>query len=239
MLRLASRPLVDLFGNTRARDFSPRKLKDVREAMIKAGWVRSSINRQIGRIKRMLKWAVVEELLPVEVYTTVGRVDGLRAGRSRAKEAPPVKPVDESHVEVIRPHVSRQVWAMIQLQLLPGMRPGDVTSNGGSASAFGFDSAVGSVTANSGIASMATLGTASRPFGVAGSEGAFAYSYSDYTGSVSSTNGTAILVTHGNFSAGVSVSSTNDDAMVIAACDIRGSVSAPNGSALTVALGSI
>ena len=39
----------------------------------------------------------------------------------------PVKPVPEAFVDAIRPHVARQVWGMIELQLLTGMRPGEVT----------------------------------------------------------------------------------------------------------------
>ena len=125
-IRLALRPLLELYGISRAREFGPRKLKDVREAMIKAGWVRTSINAHVGRIRRMFKWAVAEELLPVDVYTTLSTVSGLRSGRSRAKESKPVKPVPEAFFDAVRPHVSRQVWGMIQLQLLTGMRPGEV-----------------------------------------------------------------------------------------------------------------
>ena len=125
-IRLALRPLLELYGISRAREFGPRKLKDVRNAMIQAGWVRTSINAHVGRIRRMFKWAVAEELLPVDVYTTLSTVSGLRSGRSRAKEPKPVKPVPEAFVDAVRPHVSRQVWGMIQLQLLTGMRPGEV-----------------------------------------------------------------------------------------------------------------
>jgi integrase len=39
-----------------------------------------------------------------------------------------VQPVPEAHVEAIRPHVARQVWAMIDLQRLSAMRPGEVTA---------------------------------------------------------------------------------------------------------------
>jgi integrase len=37
-----------------------------------------------------------------------------------------VKPVPEEYVYAIKNHVSRQVWAMVELQLLTGMRPGEV-----------------------------------------------------------------------------------------------------------------
>jgi integrase len=52
-------------------------------------------------------------------------VGGLRRGRSEARENQPVRPVDDSVVDAVRPHVSRQVWAMIQLQRLTGMRSGE------------------------------------------------------------------------------------------------------------------
>jgi integrase len=53
-------------------------------------------------------------------------VGGLKAGRSEAKESTPVQPVDNSLVEAVRPFVSRQVWTMIELQRLTGMRSGEV-----------------------------------------------------------------------------------------------------------------
>ena len=37
-----------------------------------------------------------------------------------------MKPVPDGFVDAIRPYVSRQVWAMIELQRLTGMRPGEV-----------------------------------------------------------------------------------------------------------------
>lgn len=53
-------------------------------------------------------------------------VSGLRFGRSNARETEPIKPVADEHILAILPFVSRQVRAMIQLQRLTGMRPGEV-----------------------------------------------------------------------------------------------------------------
>ena len=39
-----------------------------------------------------------------------------------------MKPVPEPRVYAIKSHVSRQVWAMVELQLLTGMRNGEVTA---------------------------------------------------------------------------------------------------------------
>jgi integrase len=123
----ALRPLRKLFDKTHAADFGPRSLKEVREAMIAKGWCRSHVNMQTGRIKRMFKWAVSNEMIPATIFHSLQSVDGLRAGRTKAPESKPVKPAPEEMVEAVLPHVSSAVQAMIRLQLLTGMRPGEVT----------------------------------------------------------------------------------------------------------------
>ena len=131
-IRLALRPVVSMFGRLRIREFGPLKLKDVRQEMIDRGIVRTSINRNIGRIKMMFKWAVENELCPVEVYQALATVVGLRAGRSEAKESEPVKPVPMAFIDAVKPFVNRQVWSMIQLQILTGARPGEIVPMRGS-----------------------------------------------------------------------------------------------------------
>jgi integrase len=125
-IRLALRPLCRLYANEMARDFTPRKLKAVRQTMIDAGYVRTSINRHVGRIRRMFKWAVGEELVPAVVLVGLQSVKDLQHGRSDAVEAEPVRPVPQDRIDLIRRHVTRPIWGMIQLQLTTGMRPGEV-----------------------------------------------------------------------------------------------------------------
>ncbi len=120
------RSLRQLFGNSLAKDFGPLALKAARQAMIESGLARGTINQRVGRIVRLFKWAASEELVPPGVYLGLKSVSGLPKGRTLAKETAPVQPVADSAVEVIRPHVARQVWAMVGLQRLTGMRPGEV-----------------------------------------------------------------------------------------------------------------
>ncbi len=120
------RPLRRLYGTSLARDFGPLALKTVRQSMIESGLARTTINQRIGRIIHLFKWGVSEELLPPAVHQALATVRGLQAGRSRAREPEPIRPVSELEVEAIRPHVARQVWAMVELQRLTGMRPGEV-----------------------------------------------------------------------------------------------------------------
>lgn len=125
-LQKALAVLRQTYGRTPAADFRPLKMKAVRDKMVDKGWCRKTVNNQVGRVKRMIKWAVENELLPADRYHALQAVTGLKAGRTNAREMPPVKPVPDDTVSAVLPHVSSQVGAMIKLQLLTGMRPGEV-----------------------------------------------------------------------------------------------------------------
>jgi len=76
----------------------------------------------------MFKWAVADELVPPAVLQGLQAVAGLRSGRGGVKETGPVRPVPPERVAAVLPFVSAPVRAMIQLQDLTGMRPGEVMS---------------------------------------------------------------------------------------------------------------
>ena len=133
-IRLALRPLRKLYGSTLACEFGPRKLKNVREQMIVDGLNsgralnRKYINDHVGIIKRVFRWAVGEELVPVQVYQALETVESIHKGRdSRLTESRKVKPAPKKHVRAVLNIVSPQIRAMIELQLLTGMRPDEVT----------------------------------------------------------------------------------------------------------------
>jgi integrase len=125
-IRLSLRPLRRLYGATPARDFGPLALKAVRKALVESGLCRNEVNKRTGRVVRCFKWAVENEMIPPSIHHGLKAVAGLRKGRSEVRESDPVKPVPDELVEAVRPHVSRQVWAMVELQRLTGMRPGEV-----------------------------------------------------------------------------------------------------------------
>ena len=125
-IKPALKILKQHFGHMLAKEFGPLALKRVRSEMIAQGNSRSYINGCVDSIKRMFKWAASEELVPGDVYRDLLSVSGLRQGRSEAKETAPVKPVPQPFVAAIEPYVRPRIWAMVQLQLLTGMRPGEV-----------------------------------------------------------------------------------------------------------------
>ncbi|HZZ79828.1 MAG TPA: hypothetical protein VFE62_15020, partial [Gemmataceae bacterium] len=125
LVRLACRPLKALYGRTQARQFGPLSLKAVRQKLIESNLSRGYVNSSVGRIKRMFKWAVENELVPLSLYHGLTAVAGLRRGRSAARETEPVKPVPEAFIAAILPHVGEHIRAMIQFQLLTACRPGE------------------------------------------------------------------------------------------------------------------
>ncbi len=94
--------------------------------MIDAKLCRTTINMNVGRIRRMFRWAVAEEFVPATLLTSLEAVQGLQAGRCEAVESEPVRPVSQAAVDAIELYVSRPVWAAVQVQLLTGMRSGEV-----------------------------------------------------------------------------------------------------------------
>jgi len=135
-IKRALRFVQQLYGKELAREFGPRALHVVREQIIKDGQERSDgaginriyINDQVAMIKRMFKWGVSQELIPVEVHQALLTVEGLHKNRdARVTERKKVKPAPESHVDAVLAIAPPQIKAMIELQRLTGMRPDEVT----------------------------------------------------------------------------------------------------------------
>ena len=125
-IRIVIRTIRRLYGHAPVQDFGPLALKNVRQVLVSTGIGRKHVNDQIGRIKRMFRWGVENELVPASVYQALQAVSGLPRGRTDAPESKRVTPVPDEFVDAIQPHVSRQVWAIVQLQRLTGMRSSEV-----------------------------------------------------------------------------------------------------------------
>ena len=119
------RVLVRMFRTTRVGDFGPKKLKAVQDELATFK-VRNQVNICIARIKRVFEWGVSQEIVPVSVYQSLKTVKNLKRGRSKAKEGKPVLPVPQADIDAVLPFLTSPVRAMVQLQLLTGMRAGEV-----------------------------------------------------------------------------------------------------------------
>jgi integrase len=130
------RRLVRLYGDTKVAEFGPLRLKAYREAMIGADreWKygepkklsRNYINACVAKMTQLFSWGVGEELVPPSVADGLKHVKSLRRGRSAARETEDVGAVDDAIVERTLPHLTPPVRAMVDVQRLTGMRPGEV-----------------------------------------------------------------------------------------------------------------
>jgi integrase len=122
----AMRFVRTLYAGKQVGEFGPLSLKAVRQKMIDAGWARSTINRQVQRVQRMFRWGVENELVAASVYQALKAVNGLRKGRSTARETNPIGPVSDAVVETTIAVLPQVVADMVRFQRLTGCRPQDV-----------------------------------------------------------------------------------------------------------------
>ena len=134
-IKAAITPLIEQCGSIAVASFSPKQLKAVRQSLVVRGNARTGkpltrkyVNQLTAVIVRIFKWGVAEEIVPVTVYQTLTTVGRLRKGRTaNLKESTRIKPVPEEDIPAVIKVVSSEVASMIQLQLLTGMRPDEVT----------------------------------------------------------------------------------------------------------------
>jgi integrase len=121
--KTALKPVRRLYGQGLVTNFGPLALVACRQQLIDAGICRKRINQHVTRIRHVFKWGVAHELVPETIWRALCSIEGLRFGE--AVETKPVKPVPEQHVDSVKPHVTPQIWGMVNLQLWTGCRPGE------------------------------------------------------------------------------------------------------------------
>lgn len=131
-IKAALRRVVALYGELPVTDFGPLALKAVRESMCAETiqttglpLARNTINRHVGRIRQMFRWGVENELIDGEIYHRLAAVRGLTYGRG-GRETPKRRPAAMADVVAALPWLSPPVKAMVELQWVTGMRPGEV-----------------------------------------------------------------------------------------------------------------
>ncbi len=122
----ALKPVTERYGDIKAVEFGPLRLKVVRDTFIQRGLNRRYVNRLTHRIVRMFRWAVAEEMIPPAALQALEAVAGLRHGETTAPESIKVNSVPDAIVDETLKHCTPTIRAMIELQRHTGMRPGEV-----------------------------------------------------------------------------------------------------------------
>ncbi len=126
-LRLGLRLWRERYGLVPVEEFGGRQLRELREAMIAKGWSRkNTIGKRINMVRGVVRWGVSCDLVEPSVLARLEALEPLMPGRGGAKETDPVEPAPLADVEAVLRHTTSRIAAMVRLQLLTGMRPGEV-----------------------------------------------------------------------------------------------------------------
>jgi hypothetical protein len=121
--------LVDIYGDFAVDEFSPKKLKAVRNQMVKVGTLcRGMVNDYTRRVIRIFSWGVEEELVKSDIVNALREVKALRKGEQGTFDTPPREEVSDDVVAATLPFMSPTVRAMVQIQRMTGMRPSEISS---------------------------------------------------------------------------------------------------------------
>ncbi len=126
IVRRALGLLRQLYGQQPATSFGPRCLQAIQQKLVQQGKARTYINDVCAVVRRAFKWAVSQELIPVQVHQALTTVPGLKKGRTAAREPSPVAPVSDEVVGAVLPHLPPLIADMVRVQRLLGCRPGEV-----------------------------------------------------------------------------------------------------------------
>lgn len=136
------RILRQTYGLTPANEFGPLALKAIRAQMVtgdpnakdkngepcpRKPWARKTVNRMVGRIRHVFKFAIANEMISESVLVRLRTVEPLLKGRDHgAKDYKKRHAVDQANIDAVRSRVRPLVRDLIDLQLATGARSGEL-----------------------------------------------------------------------------------------------------------------
>lgn len=128
LLQFAANKSASSFGPVLLRTYAERMLSETyqkRNGPIRH-YSRTYISKCVSRLKRMVKWASANEIIPPEHFHKLAAFDLASVVPQKARRASPVTAIDFRVVRATLPFLSDPVRSMVPVQALCGMRPQDV-----------------------------------------------------------------------------------------------------------------
>jgi integrase len=122
--RTSLAPLVKFHAHRSVEEILPRDVREIVDAWESAKLSRKTINKMLGRIKRVFNWGVQEEFVTDAAAFRVSKVKGLPIGRG--VETDEVQPVPLRDLARTLKVLSPRLAAMARVQYYCGARPGEV-----------------------------------------------------------------------------------------------------------------
>jgi integrase len=130
--------LRELYPDLPVKDFGPLALQSLRAGLCErkvmgkfrkhriVNWSRSHVNKTIGKVKLIFRWAAANELVTGSQYHSIHSLPDLRAGKSKARETERIKPADRHDIDAAMEFLPPLFQEMVRMQLLTGMRSGEL-----------------------------------------------------------------------------------------------------------------
>ena len=112
-----------LFGSAAVAELTHADMLQLRDALVRSGVSRATVNVRLWRVKYMLAWALDEAIIPATVKAELTQVRGVKRGRTIAPERQPVRPVDDATISATLEHMMPNTADMVRVHRLTGMRP--------------------------------------------------------------------------------------------------------------------
>lgn len=116
----------EIFGDAALAELTHSDMLALRDALIRSGVARVTVNRRLAIVKRLLAWALDEAYISATVKAELSQVQPLKRGRSAAPERAPVREVADDVIEKTIAHMMPNTADMIRVHRLTGMRPDEI-----------------------------------------------------------------------------------------------------------------
>ena len=128
VVRCDLREFRDLFGRKFVADLEHADMIELRETAIGRDLSRESVNKRLSTVKRMMAWALEENLIYAQTKAELTQIGLLKKGRSKARDGKVVTAARADEVEAVATSVVPSLGDMIRVQMLTGMRPEEICS---------------------------------------------------------------------------------------------------------------
>jgi len=116
---------IEADGAMPAAAFKAKALVAVQRRLVAEGRPRTTVNRMVKGIRRLFRWATVNEYVPDGLVHALEAVDPLRPGQTAAPELDPVTDVADTLVDKTLAVMHRVPRDLIRFVRLVGCRPGE------------------------------------------------------------------------------------------------------------------
>ena len=122
----ALRQLRELHGVRLVGDLRHRDIVAWRKVMEHSDIGRKTVNKRLNIFRRMMRWALDEDLVSALDVAELTQVQPLKRNRSAAREYDPVMPADDAAIAATLPQLPPSTADMVRVHRLTGMRPGEI-----------------------------------------------------------------------------------------------------------------